>query len=132
MSDLTALCFWPGGEAANPDALHPGKAREQSPGKSSLFPGIFPGFLGPEALKLSVTPARQAEAVDIPNNVISPVAGPGSSGPWLGSGANSPSVTPKCIKVPYNSFLKPIYILAFSFQIVQVISRVKGCAKGIP
>ena len=22
------LCFWPGGEAANPDALHPGKAKE--------------------------------------------------------------------------------------------------------
>ena len=27
-SDLTPLCFWPGGEAANPDALHLGKARE--------------------------------------------------------------------------------------------------------
>ena len=26
-------------------------------------PRIFPGFLGPEALKLSVTPARQAELV---------------------------------------------------------------------
>ena len=27
-SVLVTLCFWPGGEAANPDALHPGKARE--------------------------------------------------------------------------------------------------------
>ena len=27
-SDLAPLCFWPGGEAANPDASHPGKARE--------------------------------------------------------------------------------------------------------
>ena len=26
-------------------------------------PRLFPGFLGPEALKLSVTPARQAELV---------------------------------------------------------------------
>jgi hypothetical protein len=26
--DLVPLCFWPGGEAANPDALHPGKAKE--------------------------------------------------------------------------------------------------------
>ncbi len=26
--DLVLLCFWPGGEAANPDAKHPGKARE--------------------------------------------------------------------------------------------------------
>ena len=33
------------------------------PGESSLFPGDFPGFLGPEALKLSVTPAQQAELV---------------------------------------------------------------------
>ena len=24
---LLVLCFWPGGEAANPDALHPGKVR---------------------------------------------------------------------------------------------------------
>ena len=27
-TSLTPLCFWPGGEAANPDALHPGKAWE--------------------------------------------------------------------------------------------------------
>ena len=100
--NLVPLCFWPGGEAASPDALHPGKAWENPEGKVYFPPRIFPSFLGPEALKLSVTPARQAETVDIPNNVISPVAGPGSSGPWLGSGANSPSVIPKCIKVPFS------------------------------
>ena len=61
--NLVPLCFWPGGEAANPDALHPGKAWEQSQGKSSLFPWDFPGFLGPEALKLFVAPAHQAELV---------------------------------------------------------------------
>ena len=72
------LCFWPGGEAASPDALHPGKAWENPEGKVNFPLRIFPSFLGPEALKLSVTPARQAEAVDIPNNVISPVAGPGT------------------------------------------------------
>ena len=60
-SGFVPLCFWPGGEAASPDALHPGKAWEQSPGKSELFPWDFPGFLGPEALKPSVIPARQAE-----------------------------------------------------------------------
>ena len=38
--NLVPLCFWPGGEAASPDALHPGKA-----------------------LKLSVSPARLAELV---------------------------------------------------------------------
>ena len=26
--DLVPWCFWPGGEAANPDEKHPGKARE--------------------------------------------------------------------------------------------------------
>ncbi len=31
--DLVLLRFWPGGEDANPDALHPGKARESSEGK---------------------------------------------------------------------------------------------------
>ena len=55
-----------------------GKPGNNPQGKVHFSPGIFPGFLGPEALKLSVTPARQAEAVDIPNNVISPVAGPGT------------------------------------------------------
>ena len=41
-SGLTPLRFWPGGEAANPDAKHPGKAWEQSQGKSELFPWDFP------------------------------------------------------------------------------------------
>ena len=50
---------------ANPDALHPGKARESSEGESELSPRMFPCFLGPEALKLSVTPARQAELVGL-------------------------------------------------------------------
>ena len=27
-SEFAAWCFWPGGEAANPDALRPGKAWE--------------------------------------------------------------------------------------------------------
>ena len=61
--DLVPWCFWPGGEAANPDALHPGKAWENPRGKFTFPYGLFPGFLGPEALKLSVTPARQAELV---------------------------------------------------------------------
>ncbi len=41
-SGLTPLRFWPGGEAANPDALHPGKARESSAGESLLSPSDFP------------------------------------------------------------------------------------------
>ena len=61
--DLVPLCFWPGGEAANPDALHPGKAWEHPRGKVYFPPRMFPGFLGPEALKLFVTPALQAELV---------------------------------------------------------------------
>ena len=34
---MTPLCFWPGGEAANPDALHPGKARKKRWGKENNF-----------------------------------------------------------------------------------------------
>ena len=39
---MAAFGFWPGGEAANPDALHPGKAWEQSAGESLLSPSDFP------------------------------------------------------------------------------------------
>ena len=41
-SGLVPLCFWPGGEAANPDASHPGKVRGKSFGESLLSPGDFP------------------------------------------------------------------------------------------
>ena len=41
---LVQWCFWPGGEAANPDALHPGKARESSAGESLLSPSDVPGL----------------------------------------------------------------------------------------
>ena len=40
-----------------------GKPGNNPQGKVYFPPRIFPGFLGPEALKLSVTPARQAELV---------------------------------------------------------------------
>ena len=40
-----------------------GKPGNHPQGKVYFPPRIFPGFLGPEALKLSVTPARQAELV---------------------------------------------------------------------
>ncbi len=62
-SDLVSLCFWPGGEAANPDALHPGKPGNNPQGKVYFPPRIFPGFLGPEDLKFFVTPAQQTELV---------------------------------------------------------------------
>ena len=40
-----------------------GKPGNHPQGKVYFPPRIFPGFLGPEALKLFVTPARQAELV---------------------------------------------------------------------
>ena len=40
-------------KAASPDASHPGKAGEESEGKARFPSRIFPGFLGPEAHKLS-------------------------------------------------------------------------------
>ena len=56
----TALCFWPGGEAAISDAMRPWKAWEESPGKASFPHGIFPAFLGQKPLTF-VTLARQAD-----------------------------------------------------------------------
>ena len=42
-----------------------GKPGNNPQGKVYFPPRIFPGFLGPEALKLFVTPARQAEVVGL-------------------------------------------------------------------
>ena len=71
---------------ASPDALHPGKAWENPRGKFTFPYGLFPGFLGPEALKLSVTPARQAELVCL--SQLRYFASCGSRGiiPLVGSG----------------------------------------------
>ncbi len=46
--NLVLLCFWPGGEAASPDALHPGKAWENPEGKVYFPPRILP-FRNPNA-----------------------------------------------------------------------------------
>ena len=80
------LCFWPGGEAANPDASHPGKARESSEGESFLSTSDVPGLFGPEALKLFVTPAPQVELVFLSQQ--RKIASCGSRGiiPLVGSG----------------------------------------------
>ena len=43
---LLALRFWPDGKAANPDAKHPGKARENLRGKVHFPLKIFLAFLG--------------------------------------------------------------------------------------
>ena len=51
-------------KAAIPDAKHPGKARENPQGKVNFPPWDFPGFLGPEAHKLSVIPAPLAYVVE--------------------------------------------------------------------
>jgi hypothetical protein len=40
-------------KAAEPDAAHPGKAVNNPLGESELSPKDFPGFLRPEAIKLS-------------------------------------------------------------------------------
>ena len=79
-------------KAANPDALHPGKAWENPEGKVNFPLGIFPAFLGQKPSNFSYPQRGRRSMSAYPENVISPVAGPGRSPPWLGSGANSPSV----------------------------------------
>ena len=66
-------------EDAIPDAKHPGKARKILRGKARSPPQDFSCFLGPEAHKLSVTPAKLAEAVFSSKPAISPI---GVQGPW--------------------------------------------------
>ena len=62
--NLVPLCFWPGGfqPPIRMQSIR-GKPGNNPQGKVYFPPRIFPGFLGPEALKLFVTPTRQAELV---------------------------------------------------------------------
>ncbi len=56
-----------------------GKSGEKTLGKASFPQGFFPDFLGPEAHKLSVTPAKLAEVVFSSKLAISPKW---VQGPW--------------------------------------------------
>ncbi len=63
-----AWCRCASGPAAKPPTRMQsirGKPGNNPQGKASFSLRDFPGFLGPEALKLFVTPAQQAEAVGL-------------------------------------------------------------------
>ena len=91
------------------EASGPGKPGK-IPGESSLSPGdLSLAFTGREASRQASFRRRarstaskdclflssfSGSKVCFPNVVTSANAGPGASGPWFGSGANSPSVTP--------------------------------------
>ena len=103
---MTPLCFWPGGEAANPDALHPGKARKKRWGKESLlnalsarlyfvkpereltwrrlsFPQRFSlAFLGQKPSSFRKPQRGRRRVSIVSKGVFSLNAGPGGSSPW--------------------------------------------------
>ena len=47
---------------------------------------------------------------------FSPIEGPGSSGPWRGSGARSPSVTPTLPSDHHNCILENIAVIRFGTE----------------
>ncbi len=79
---------------ANPDALHPGKAGEQSAGESLLSPSDFPGLSWARSPKLSVTPAQHAEHLGLLQSCSIARSGSRASGPGAGLGARSPQRNP--------------------------------------
>ena len=62
-SGLLPWCFWPGGKPPTRMLCIRGKSGNHPMGKVYFPHRVFPGFLGPEAFKLFVIPARQAEFV---------------------------------------------------------------------
>ena len=83
--------------AANPDAKHPGKAREESQGESELSLGIFPAFLGQKPSYFRKPQRRRRRSSDIFVQVISPSVGPGRSPPWSGVwGQSAPNIDQIC------------------------------------
>ncbi len=85
-------CFWPGGEAANPDALHPGKARESSVGESLLSPTDFPRLSWARSPQTFRTPSAAGGAcLLIPTMFIRQLRVQGPQDPGWGLGRIAPA-----------------------------------------
>ena len=90
-SGLTSLCFWPGGEAANPDALHPEKARESSVGESLLSPSDVPGLSWARSPQTFRNPsAAGATCLLLSTTLFRQLRVQGPQDPGAGLGARSP------------------------------------------
>ena len=90
-SGLTPLRFWPGGEAANPDAKHPGKARESSAGESELSPADVPGLSWVRSPQTFRNPNASGGArLLIPTMLIRKLRVQGDHPPGAGLGARRP------------------------------------------
>ena len=75
-------------KAASPDALHPGKAGEESVGKVYFPLRIFPAFLGQKPTNFRL-PKSQADVAAFSRGLCSPSMGPGGLTPWRRSGGRS-------------------------------------------
>ncbi len=92
--------------AASPDTLaYPGKSREQPIGKSSLFPGGFPGFSKcPGAVMLSPTHSSSGTLFDLPANTVPQMRVQGTQYPGSGvRGLKKPPGAPAYSVIQYRS-----------------------------
>ena len=98
--DLVPWCFWPGGEAANPDALHPGKARESSAGESLLSPSDVPGLSWARSPQTFRNPnAPGGACLLIPVTLFRPLRVQGGHHPGWGLGRTAPAFLLLAIKI---------------------------------
>ena len=89
--EQTTLCFWPGGKAANPDALHPGKVREKSLGESKLSPWDFPLLSWARSPQTFRNPsAAGGTCLLTPTTLFRQLRVQGGHRPGAGLGARSP------------------------------------------
>ena len=102
------LCFWPGGEAATPDAKHPGKARESSAGESLLSPSDVPGLSwarSPQTFRHHS--AAGGVCMFHPTTLFFQLRVQGGHRPGAGLGARSPQSNILCAPhEPYRNYLE--------------------------
>jgi hypothetical protein len=81
-------------KAANPDAVHPGKAVNNPMGKARFPHGIFPAFYGPEASSFRKPQRGRRKLSVLPNKVLSPVGVQRSKTFGRGFGGGEPPMYP--------------------------------------
>jgi len=88
---LAPWCFWPGGEAASPDASHPGKAKESSVGDNEFSPADVPWLSWARSPQTFRHPSAASGAFwSIPTTLFRQLRVQGPQDPGAGLGARSP------------------------------------------
>ena len=81
------------GKSQGESSLSPGDYSQAFPGRNASGKAAFSRRARSTASKVSLSfSCNSGNKLRFPYQVTSAIAGPGASGPWFGSGANSPSV----------------------------------------